>query len=294
MRFSIFNQPYPYNKSPLKQLQEATILGVITTSILFFFQPFGLAAIKQDKELIILGYGVAGWVASVGLRLLMPTLMPDFHKPATWTVGKAILKNLHEIFWIGIAIFLYSSLLLRNTSFSWRTLYFFQLYTFTIAPIPTIIIVWLKQKRLEKLYTKSARLLNHKLAEKNKLSDSKLHSINENQEQTDSKLLDYQGFSFDLSEVLFIQITRQQAKFYQEKNEKLEKLAIPNPDFKLLQNLFKNQTFMFRAHPNYWVNLQKVKLITGNSRGFQLIFDHISDSIPVAGSQIQRLRKQLQ
>jgi LytTr DNA-binding domain len=294
MWFSVFNQPYPYDKSPLRQLQEATILGVFTTLILLFFQPFGLSGITQYKELIILGYGVVGWVASVVLRLLMQALLPKFHKPSTWTVGKAILKNLHEIFWIGIAIFLYSSLLLGYASFSWRSLYYFQLYSFMIAPIPTVLIVWLKQKRLERLYTKSARQLNLKLLEKNQLSATSLLSNNGHLGQINAKVVDYQGFSIHLEDVLFVQITRQEAKFYQEKNEKLEKTAVPTPNLKLLHSLFKNQTFMFRAHPNYWVNLQKVKLITGNSGGFKLIFDYISESIPVAGSQIQRLRKQLQ
>jgi hypothetical protein len=98
-----------------------------------------------------MGYGLAGWAISLILRLLMPVLLPEVHKPATWTVGKAILKNLHEIFWIGIGIFLYSSLLIRNTPFSWKALYYFQLYAFTIAPIPTILIVWLQQRRLERL-----------------------------------------------------------------------------------------------------------------------------------------------
>jgi DNA-binding LytR/AlgR family response regulator len=116
----------------------------------------------------------------------------------------------------------------------------------------------------------------------------------ENKKSIDTQLIDYQEFSFHLNEILFIQITRQELTFYQEKNEKLEKTVILSPNLKLLQDLFKNHAFMFRAHPNYWVNLQKVKLITGNSRGFQLIFDHISESIPVSGSQIQGLRKRLQ
>jgi hypothetical protein len=290
----MFNQPYPYDQAPIKQLQEATFLGVVTTLVLLFFQPFGLSGIPKNKELIIMGYGLAGWATPLILRLLMPVLLPEVHKPATWTVGKAILKNLHEIFWVGISIFLYSSLLIRNTSFSWKALYYFQLYAFTIAPIPIVLIVWLQQKRLERFYTKSARQLNRRLLEKNKLLVINLPDTSENQNQKNQQLIDYQEFSFNLNEILFIQITPQALKFYQEKNEKLEKTAIPSPNLKLLQSLFQNQSFMFRAHPNYWVNLQKVKLITGNSRGFQLIFDHISESIPVSSSQIQGLRKRLQ
>jgi hypothetical protein len=278
--FSIFKLPYPYDKSARKQIQEATFLGVIVALILLIFQPFGLAKISKNKEIIIIGYAFSGWIASIIVSLGMPYILPQHHKESNWTIGKAFLKNLHQIFWIGVACFIYSYLL-NYTPWSWRALYYFEIYAFLIAPIPTFLIVLLKQKRLDRLYTKAASQLNRQLLIKN-------HNLAHN-----SYLFDYQGFNVELNDLLFVEISRQQANFYQEKAEKLEKTKLEQPHLKNLDKELQKHNFMFKAHPNYWVNLQKVKLITGNSRGFQLIFDHISESIPVASSQIQNLREKL-
>ena len=68
---------------------------------------------------------------------------------------------------------------------------------------------------------------------------------------------------------------------FMKNNEKLQKKII-RVTLKKLQNELSEKKKIVRCHKSYIVNLNKVKKVTGNARGYNFFIDDVDFSIPVS------------
>ena len=80
---------------------------------------------------------------------------------------------------------------------------------------------------------------------------------------------------------MFIKSDGNYSTVYLKKGDELRKKMIRNT-LKSLENELINMEKIVRCHKSYIVNLNKVKQVTGNARGYNFILEGLEMTIPVS------------
>jgi len=157
------NQPYPVRANKWKLI---FIISLFIAMFMVIFQPFGLQFVqKENKSLILAGYGLVTFIMLVINLIVFPKLFPRFLDEDKWTVKKQILWLLWVVFTIGIGNYYYSILV---SIIMWSGLSGFILlqgFTMLIALFPIVTITIISQNQNLKKNTISAKEINKSLPE---------------------------------------------------------------------------------------------------------------------------------
>lgn len=284
--FDFLAQPYPFKEDFWGRILNATYISLIVLAILLIYQPFGLNLIQQNKILIISGYALLGWLVMWVTRGIMPVLFKDYYQLNDWTVGKEILRLSNELFWIGLANFLYS-VYRSGISFSFSGFMLFVYYTFQIGCIPLISFVFFQQKRFNKLRTQIAAEISRKIEGelKNKFSTEPNIPFVINAEEN-------QNNKINSANLVLLSAVENQLKILMVENNRLRTLYF-HSETKEWDYQIRLFPFIFKCNSHTWVNLNFVKLVVGNEQGYQLIVDYVQYSVPVSFGQVRELLKKI-
>lgn len=84
-------------------LSKAFIAGLVVTTVLTLFEPFGLDKVGfGNKYLVYLGYGAITFLAVVLVELVLIRSLPSVFTESKWVVGKEIILQLFVLLSVGL------------------------------------------------------------------------------------------------------------------------------------------------------------------------------------------------
>ena len=78
--------------------------------------------------------------------------------------------------------------------------------------------------------------------------------------------------------------------FYEKENGNLNRLLLRST-LKNIEEQNQNLPMLFRCHKAFIVNVQKIKSIKGNTKGYSLILENVNEHIPVSRQKNEELEK---
>jgi len=278
-----------------KDFIKSLLTGMFVSVFLLVFQPFGLSGNEPGlRDLLIAGYGLASFLAIAFSLILVPRILGKVFREEHWTVGREILWVLWIVFAVGLANFLFASLVnaihpFFKTGFNpLLYLLLFQFMSLVIALFP--IVFWILWKR--------SRLLKKNLRMALEISEGILSRRSRPDESSDSSrqvvLTAENGrdrYAFDAVSILFIAAGGN----YVEVTAGAGK---PGPvlirsSLGRIQEQLDGFPFLFRCHRSFIVNIMRIRKAAGNAQGLELDLEATDRKIPVARRCARAFQKRL-
>lgn len=274
-------QPYPFDNTWGHWLRASTWGGVFVWLFLFFFKPFG-TQIEAGEEwsyfVVCLYFGLVTWGVFMLIGLLC-RFSPKIVREEGWVIGKEILFTVLVVSLIGVgnlllAHCLFGIPLTLNSFWNWQVL------TFMLGVLPTMIGVFFVQIRLQKRYAAAANSLNQQVGAYHKLAhpaapegaQQKVTLMGDNQGETltlEPEQVRYLAAADNYVQVFFVKNGAPQSKMLRATLRKMEDTLAAWPQF-------------FRCHRTYLVNLNQVTRVSGNAQGYRLHFEEMEETVPVS------------
>lgn len=255
--------------------------------ILFFFKPFGISQISQTEQwVLITGYALCSFIGySITTTIFSP------YSKKKWT-------NFMEIYtyftcFLVIAILIYGYTLLCYNVFFPETLniyisdihshqLFFKILIHTFIGGFIIYRLLLMYDMLDsyKKPSETANLVNKKYHLKKNTGSLNFSGKNKNEHIT----LERDTFICIKSEGHYIKIYYLCPKSYQVKYMFLRNTM------KEIENQTADYSYIYRCHKSFFINLDFLNSVIGNSNRTHVYLEHFSDAIPVSKSKISYIK----
>jgi hypothetical protein len=248
--------------------------------IVLYFQPFGINFLRTAND----GYFVlaAGFLSALTLfanTLLLPGLLPSVFNADKWTIRKEIIWNV----WLFSNLFMIFLLLVwyvREVDFTDLPIF----RTGALALLPLVLF----------------NMINYNHSLKNKVVsviDSGRHWFKEEKQHytkiREIELTAENGkdiFKAPLDKVLLFHSSGNYIEIFLKHNggfrKKLFRQTLAN-----VENYLNNDNEFKKCHRCWLVNIEKVKNISGNSKGYFLVMDELDFKIPVSRNFVSVFRK---
>ncbi len=249
------------------------LIGGFVFLFLYIFKPFGLSNVEGSIFLVTLLYGLITSSCLVLTLFILPIIFPDHYNESEWNVGREMLHSLGNILIIAALNFLFSAYL---EFFPWSTNTFLLFLGFTIAVgvIPVTISVLYRQNILHKKNIEAVKRDNLLISEKPDSGNSH-EEIRIKSEDGKS------AFEGDLNEIFAVSSAGNYVEVFLDGQKPL---LIRNSLSKVAQELPKS---FVRTHRSWLVNLNNVKEVDGNARGYQIKFAKQGPIVPVSRSNLK-------
>ena len=246
--------------------------SLILPTYLLIFQPWNIDRWQCPyKTAVLIGMSVPIFVSLATNFYGVSKIFPKIFNQEKWTIGKEILWSIWNI----ISILMLNALYweanpLCDTGVGTLSTYLTR--SFALSLLPALFCFKYNQVRDMILRLKKAEALNKVLKEKQGIIDNetiKLEGDNVNEK-----------LEIGVNELLLIQADDNYSKIFWNGDYKLKKKMIRSS----LKNLEKqiSQTYIQRCHRSFIVNLNKVKTVTGNAKGYKLRLEEYPELIPVS------------
>lgn len=255
------------------RIKRAGVFAVFVAGFLAFFRPFNLDAIDGwFLYLICLEFGAITFVCIVFLGVVVPSVFPVFFEPQQWVVWKEFIWTISHFAVIGFAnvAFLYSMNYIQGGF--WEVIIDLQISTLAVGIFPVFFYIYYDQAKYFKKYAQEAEKMSLQIRQ---------HPI----DLQEDKLL---VFKNENGEVEY-QVPTSQLLFVKSDGNYLELMISDTATVKkqLLRNRIKNvleemPTVFVRCHRSYIVNLEKVRSVDGNARGYELTLANTDLKVPVS------------
>jgi hypothetical protein len=282
----LLSQPYPLFSFP-EAMKRDVFFGLFLSLFLVVFTPFGLDVFAYDRFYIILGYGLISYLTIALNDLIGYNLAPRVFSEPDWKVYHQIAWGVWHLFLLGVGNLIYGFLV---GAFP-LTLYSFlkiELYVLACSIIPVMGITILRQNYLLKQNTNRAEDINRDIQE------GKSHPA----EPVD-RLIRFAAensknyFEVNLSSIISISSQDNYVEFVFKNGNKVQKELLRSTLGNIEEVLSGNPGF-FRCHRAYIINLNKIELVFGNSQGYRIKMEGLSEPIPVARPRNRALKDLIQ
>ncbi len=162
--------------------------------------------------------------------------------------------------------------MLWNESFTFRTFWIWQGLTFAIGIFPTLLGAFISQAKLSKRYATEAALISPKHHAEPVKDEQIIVLEGENQNERLPLMpaqLVYIAAADNYVQVFFLENNRLKNQMLRATMKKMEDALLEHPQF-------------FRCHRTYLVNMNMVKMVTGNAQGYRLHLEGLEDTVPVS------------
>lgn len=274
-------QPFPYNSSVTRKLRMAAFFGIFVFVFLMIFKPFRLDFYPAPRLMFIaLGYACITFTCVFLATALLPRCMPSTFTEAKWTTGRQIIFTAGVIFFVGLANYLVSPLIVDST-FTFASFIRFQGITLSIALIPVSIYILMRQNVLLKKFSGQAEIIEKKLQERHDINP-----IPEPEKKSVNKFLfvgDYQNERIELfpDDLHVITSASNYIKLFHLQKEQLVYSMIRSTLKKAEEAVLTEANF-FKCHRAYIINLDKVVHVQGNAQGYKVRIEGYEELIPVS------------
>jgi len=265
------NQPYPFFEKSWKTILS---VGLFISFFMVFFEPFGLSSLQYKYHLYFeMGYGVVTIFTLLILQLLFPLLFRKKFSPSKWTVMKQIIWQIGVLFSIGLANFMYSSILFHFSN-NLNAFLHYQFYTLAVGVIPIVVITVTVQNRLLAENLKIANEYNNSFVVKTKdsIGEEKVCLMAENSKDK---------LEVDSSDLIYITSIGNYIQAFYLKEKELKSILLRNT-LKQTEDQLKDNHAMIKCHRAFIINKNKIVRVKGNSQGLRLVLDGTDEEIPVS------------
>ena len=273
-------EPYPYYWRGRGLPRMLFLIMVASFVFNYAFQPFVIYVPehKMDFVWICVIHALVPVVVGYVFFSVVNLLGAD---EKNWTVGSELFVLTAFLFLVGIGSFLVRDIIYDNPrNWSLRYLYEEIRNTFLVGILLALVFVPLHFNRLRRKYEHGAASVetvvntNPKVLE---VSESNLVFIKTQVRNDD--------FHLEVDHMLFAKAAGNYVEIFTESGRRIEVLLkrIPIKDLELQLAPFGH---MVKTHRAYLVNTRRVTQVKGNAQGYQLSFNGMADTVPVARSMI--------
>jgi len=266
------NKPFPAIETTKHKIIISFLFSLFIFVFLITFQPFGLDDIKYYKPIFISGFFVITFLSLLIRFFFVPLFFPKFFDADKWTVGKNLFAIFLVIMIITILNWLYNSTIGKNITEQYN-IFSFIFITISVGFFPTILLVVLTEKHLNKKHTIIAQNITNKI--KIEPTVDKTEIINIVSENKSEKI------SIELNKLICLKSDGNYVNVYFYKNGTIKKQLVRNSLTKLMKQLiiFEN---IKRCHRSYIVNFSNVEKVSGNARNYNLHINNLDFTVPVS------------
>ncbi len=264
------NKPYPFNDDLRHNAKIIFFISLGVLAFLLIFQPIEIDTFSK-KEIFYLVTGLAittFMVLSINL-LVLPSLFPKIFYNNRWNIKREIFWNLWIFLTISSSVFLFYSQLFGVLDMNFSDFGKIILIGF----LTVSVLITINQDRLLRSNLKSAQELNKKLTNIKQKKKRLIHFES-----------DYKKDNISISPELLILI--KSADNYIEiyyKSEDTVKMQLIRSSLKKVNERINEFDFILRCHRTFIVNINYIKEIIGNSRGYKIRLENLD--FPVFVSQ---------
>lgn len=279
---NILHQPYPVN---IKKWPMIIAISGFIGLFLMFFQPFGLQFLETSyKSLKLLGYGGVTLLILALNLVLLSALFPNYFEEKNWTVGKQILWLNIDVLMIAVGNYFYSVGLHIFPWIGWEGLLTFIGFTLPVGLFPAVIITFLQQNKLLKQNLKSSAQINAQLHASQAKEDEPVENIVlESGTQT---------FVFDPAAIIYVESVGNYLYVFHLQEGELLSTRLRMTLKKMDESI--EQTYLFKCHRAFIVNLNCVEEVDGNAQGYTLSLKNIFAKIPVSRTFIPTFKERME
>ena len=278
-------QPYPFYANTNQAWRLVGFISFFIGAFCVIFKPFGMEVLSGVVgNSLAAGFGLVTFLASVFNMVLLPKLIPQVLSEAHWKVYKELLWVFWMIFFIATLNYVYS-LLFFDFPHSWMSFLNVQWFTFLVAVLPGIGVVFYKQIHLYKKNLDEVAHLNHILGKSN-LKDWTDHVVLTSSSKGEQIKLDHRDISYIEAAGNYVEV------FYQDNGS--EQKALLRNKISEIEGQLTQYPILQRCHRTYIVNIKKVSYLEGNSQGYKLHLLTTTKIVPVARSYSGNIKKMIE
>lgn len=273
----IIKSPAYMAEKPWKTIPFTTAIVVLC---LFLSHPWGKFDWATNLRIAFLS-GLVSAMGETAHYYLLPRLFPRWHDTQYWTVGKQVLSTMTMLLTIATSIYAFYVVVFRMPV-SLPVLFYFVFIFLLITPLPlTFGLMWSRNLELQR-NLRLANELNERIMEKlseekrPKESDSSKKAITFPDGRNSDFTVSPENILFICSEGNYVNVV-----FFQEGQCKEKMLRCT---MKTIEQKMESCAEIVRCHRSFFVNLSKVKMVTGNVQECLLHFDELRQTVPVSRS----------
>jgi hypothetical protein len=293
---NLLARPFPLIGGTQKKFAAALAFGVFVFLFLYTFKPFGFG-VFASRQILLYTLGFGGITFSIMFinLLVLDKIFPSFFKEETWTVGREIFITLVYIALIGLGNYFFATLVSIIKPTLNRLLYS-GFVSLSLAIIPVVVWTLIKENMLLKRNREEAEKFNpilykevttgKEIAPIKPDDGTQLPIVFTSERETTTLEAVPENVYFISSADNYIKV------YLTEGNSIVTKLR--RGSLKRTEEDLKNHPQFYRCHRTYIVNLQKVKLVTGNARGLKLNLENCQEEVPVSRSLNDTIREKLE
>jgi hypothetical protein len=271
---NIFNRPFKVVEPTKGKFVSILLFGLFIFLFLFIFKPFGFSQLKSDQQLYIaFGFGLVTTFMLVIFKYLLEPVVTK----GKWTIWKNILWDLIIASSIGVANYVYMTLIFHQT-FMIKFM-FFGIYTaILIGIIPVTISYIVLLNRLYKTALEEAAIRPGEI-----LWDSEV-TLRAGNLKNEVKV--------NPRDIVYICSNDNYVTIVTIKGDSLSKTTIRGT-LKAVESELKNQSHFLRCHKCYIINLDYADHVTGHNQNMKIRLLNSGTEIPVSRSKAPHVNKRL-
>jgi hypothetical protein len=272
--FSWLSTPYYFNPSIKFKLKSSFYLGLFVFLFLYIFKPFHLYTLKNLVLEYTIILGILTLLGTFFILYIPPLLFKHYFDEDNWTIGKNFFIILIGLIFIGTFLWYFANLYKSIFNIPGLNYFLFLTYTFLIGVIPLFFFVFINEKDVREKREKRAKEINIHNKEKRvgKRLKKEITVYSDNKKE---------NITFKIDELVYISSQGNYASFFIKKNTNLKEKILRVTLTKINEEL-QGYTNIIRCHKSYIVNVNYIKGISGNARGYLLKSDVIPFNIPVS------------
>lgn len=264
------NQAFPVNDNAWKNI---IFISIFVPVFLFLFQPFGLTTYKGNNELFfIAGFGVVTFIIATFNHLFLPFVFKNIFAEKNWTLGKNIGYMLFTIFLIALGNYIYTGLI-YSWHFTLSGIIVFQLVTLMVAIIPVSLISTLRFNALMTKNLKLAKEINLQLSNQKQVKNNQIIRITAENEKDYLETIS--------SDFLYVESCGNYIEINYLEEGKL-KTTMLRCTLKRAELSLSVSSCIVKCHRAFYVNLNHILEVKGNSQGYRLCLAFTDKEIPVS------------
>lgn len=284
--FKFLNKPYPSDHDFASGLKSATGVSIFLVIFFLIFQPFGISSVAPEiRYKAILLYGVVNFIATFLVFFLLKFIFPTFYREENWVIWKEIIRFIILFLFITVGCMLVNHALFDHSINLGKILLLYG-FVLSIGVLPVSFSILSKYNRQLKKHLLEAQSMNDSISktldefedileEENLIT---LHSDNKNEVLT----LKPKQFLFAESSANYVTI------HYTE--DGILKKEMLRTTMKNLSNGLELQEHIIRCHRSFFINLNQIKNVSGDSRGYEIHLLQDMGVVPVSRSYIPTIK----
>jgi hypothetical protein len=274
--FKFLNKQYPFNDDLKDNTRIIFFISIGVFVFLFLFQPLQIDSLAtRDKYFLVIGLGIITFLSLSLNLLILPSLFPGILKGSKWNVKKEIIWDIWILFTVGVGYFLYYKAL------GIMTFGFDMIITMIlIAIVPISVLITFNRNRLLRSHLISANELNIKLKENKSLPDKLVHFLSDYQKD---------NLSIKVGLIMIVRSANNYIEVFWKENQAVRSQMV-RCSLTKAEEVLADTWFIFKCHRSYLVNIHHIDKIEGSPQGYQLFFEKIDFTVPVAKNYTKQLK----